>query len=109
MDNHAIFAAEWHRKMVKALQVTGKGERIQEAYVRVVRLVCEHYRKAPDLLAEEELVDNFIHRQQSTGWSPSTMRICSTSSAPGGNHGSPRCWLRRRSGASSIRSTPSSR
>ena len=78
MDKHAIFTAEWHRKMVKALQVTGKGERTQEAYVRAVRLVCEHYRKAPDLLTEEELVDYFIHRQQNTGWSPSTMRICYT-------------------------------
>lgn len=78
MDKHAIFTVEWHRKMVKALQVTGKGERTQEAYVRAIRLVCEHYGKAPDLLSEEELVDYFIHRQQNSGWSPSTMRICYT-------------------------------
>jgi integrase/recombinase XerD len=78
MKKKTCFSSEWHQKMVKALKVTGKGERTQDAYVRAIRLVCEHYDKAPDLLAEEELVDYFIHRQQNTKWSPATMRICYT-------------------------------
>jgi site-specific recombinase XerD len=78
MKKKTCFSSEWHQKMVKALKVTGKGERTQEAYVRAIRLVCEHYDKAPDLLIEEELVDYFIHRQQNTKWSPATMRICYT-------------------------------
>lgn len=66
----------WHRKMMKALQVAGMGERTQETYVRAVRKLTEFYHKTPDKISEEELVDYFIHRQEVTGWSPATMRIC---------------------------------
>jgi integrase len=78
MEKKKSFTTEWHQKMVKALQVTGKSEETQEAYVRAIRLLCEHYNKAPDRITEEELVDYFIHRQQATKWSPATMRICYT-------------------------------
>jgi integrase len=76
MEKKKSFTTEWHQKMVKALQVTGKSEETQEAYVRAIRLLCEHYNKAPDAITEENLVDYFIHRQQKTKWMPSTMRIC---------------------------------
>lgn len=41
-----------------------------------MRLLVEHCDKSPDLIAEEELLDYFIHRQEISGCSPATMRIC---------------------------------
>jgi len=68
--------SDWHSKMDKSMQVNGMGERTREAYLRSMRQLIEHYDKSPDLITEEELLDYFIHRQNVTGWSPATMRIC---------------------------------
>ncbi|MGV8058834.1 MAG: tyrosine-type recombinase/integrase [Smithellaceae bacterium] len=62
--------------MDKSMQVSGMGERTREAYLRSMRLLVDHYDKSPDLITEDELLDYFIHRQNVTGWSPATMRIC---------------------------------
>ncbi len=68
--------SNWHSKMDKSMQVSGMGERTREAYLRSMRQLVEHYDKSPDLITEDELLDYFIHRQNVTGWSPATMRIC---------------------------------
>jgi len=62
--------------MDKSMQVNGMGERTREAYLRSMRQLIEHYDKSPDLISEDELLNYFIHRQNVTGWSPATMRIC---------------------------------
>ena len=67
---------QWYKQMVKALQLNGKAERTQEAYVRALRMLVEFYGKPPDLLTEEELQDYFLHRKNVSRWSPKTMRIC---------------------------------
>jgi len=67
---------DWRERMVKMLQLNGKGERTQESYTRAVRMLIEHCQKSPELITEEELQDYFIHRQNTCKWSPATMRIC---------------------------------
>ena len=67
---------EWHSKMDKSMQVNGMGESTREAYLRSMRMLVEHYDRMPDHITEDELLDYFIHRQNVTGWSPATMRIC---------------------------------
>ena len=62
--------------MDKSMQVNGMGERTREAYLRSMRQLIEHYDKSPDLISEDELLNYFIHRQNVTGWSLATMRIC---------------------------------
>ena len=64
--------------MLAALQLSGKGERTQEAYVREVRLLAQFYRKSPDLLSEQELQHSFLHRKNVDGLAPASMRICSS-------------------------------
>jgi integrase/recombinase XerD len=76
MQKYWWYSSEWHSKMDKSLQVAGMGERTREAYLRSMRQLVEYYDKYPDLITEEELLDYFIHRQNVTGWSPATMRIC---------------------------------
>jgi site-specific recombinase XerD len=76
MQKHWWYQSEWHSKTDKSMQVNGMGESTREAYLGSMRQLVEHYDKAPDQITEEELLDYFIHRQNVTGWSPATMRIC---------------------------------
>ncbi len=62
--------------MIAALQLSGKGERTQQAYVREVRLLAQFYHKSPDLLSEQELQHYFLHRKNVDGLAPASMRIC---------------------------------
>jgi integrase/recombinase XerD len=65
-----------HQHMIAALQLSGKGERTQEAYVREVRLLAQFYGKSPNLISEQELQDYFLHRKNVDGLAPASMRIC---------------------------------
>ena len=67
---------DWSQKMTQTLQLNGKGERTQEAYVRTVRMLRQFYDKSPELISEEELQNYFLHRKNVNHWSPQTMRIC---------------------------------
>jgi site-specific recombinase XerD len=64
------------QQMIAALQLSGKGERTQEAYVREVRLLAQFYHKAPDRISEQELQRYFLHRKNIDGLAPASMRIC---------------------------------
>ena len=64
------------QRMITALQLSGKGERTQQSYVREVRLLAQFYGKSPDLISEQELQTYFLHRKNVDKWSPATMRIC---------------------------------
>jgi len=59
---------DWHEKMVKALQLNGKGGAVQ--------MLTGLSRKSPDEITEEELQDYFLHRKDISKWSPKTIRIC---------------------------------
>jgi integrase len=76
MEKYHWFKTEWHVKFDKSMQVSGLCERSRKVYTRSMRMLVEHIDKPPDLIAEEELLDYFIHRQDVSGWSPATMRIC---------------------------------
>jgi len=41
---------ELRKRMIESLQLRGLSERTQEAYVRAVRQLADHYRKSPDLI-----------------------------------------------------------
>ena len=46
---------ELRKRMIESLQLRGMSERTQEAYVRAVRQLAQHYHRSPDLVSEEEL------------------------------------------------------
>ena len=66
---------DWHERMVKALQLNGKGEGTQHVYARTVRMLIEFYRKSPDEITEEDLQNYFLHRKNISNWSAKTMQI----------------------------------
>src|SRR5215470_11922388 len=64
------------QQMIAALQLSGKGERTQQAYVREVRLLAQFYHKSPDRISEQELQRYFLHRKNVDSLAPTSMRIC---------------------------------
>jgi len=51
------------QQMIAALQLSGKGERTQQAYVREVRLLAQFYHTSPDLISAQELQQYLLHRK----------------------------------------------
>ena len=43
------------QKMIEAMQLAGFSPRTQEAYLRGVRQLAEHYMKSPDQIEEGEI------------------------------------------------------
>jgi site-specific recombinase XerD len=48
-------------RMIEDMQLRGFAEKTQEAYLRAVRQLAEHYRKSPDQITEEELRQYFLY------------------------------------------------
>lgn len=67
---------QWYQQAIDALQLNGKGQSTQEAYVRAVRMLSQHFKKPPSTITEQELREYFLHRKNVSRWSPNTMRIC---------------------------------
>ena len=67
---------DWYEKMIKTLQLNGKGERTQQSYARAVRMLTEQCQKMPESITQEELQEYFLYRKNVSKWAPKTMRIC---------------------------------
>ena len=70
--------SELRKRMIECLQLRGLSERTQEAYVRAVRQLSEHYHKSPALITEEELRQYFLFIKNVKHYSrnTSTVAIC---------------------------------
>ena len=66
---------ELRKRMIECLQLRGLSERTQEAYVRAVRQLAEHYHKSPDQITEEELRQYFLYLKGVKHYSRNTMTI----------------------------------
>lgn len=62
--------------MSTALQLSGKGERTPQAYVREVRLLSQFDDNSPNFISEQELPHSFLHRKNVDGLAPASMRLC---------------------------------
>jgi len=69
---------ELRKRMIEGLQLRGLSERTQQAYVRAVRQLAEHYHKSPDLITEEELRQYFLYMKNVKHYArnTSTIAIC---------------------------------
>ena len=47
-------------RMIQDMQLRGLSPRTQVSYVRAMRLLAQHYHKAPDRITKEELRDYFL-------------------------------------------------
>jgi len=63
------------QRLIEDLQLHGLAAKTQDAYVRAVRQLAEHYGKSPDRITEEELRQYFLYLQQEQHVSASTFTI----------------------------------
>ena len=63
------------QRMVEDMQLRGLSEKTQEAYVRAVRQLAEHYGKSPAQISEEELRQYFLYLKNDKQVSPSTFTV----------------------------------
>jgi integrase/recombinase XerD len=66
---------ELRKRMIECLQLRGLSERTQEAYVRAVRQLAEHYHKSPDQITEEELRQYFLYLKNVKHYARATTTI----------------------------------
>ena len=66
---------ELRKRMIECLQLRGFSERTQEAYVRAVRRLAQHYHKSPDLVTEDELRQYFLYIKNVKKYSRPTTTI----------------------------------
>ncbi len=61
------------QRFIDDLQLQGKAERTQQAYVRAVRMLAEHFNTPPDQLTPDHLRQYFLYVIREKHWSFSTM------------------------------------
>jgi site-specific recombinase XerD len=66
------------QRFIEDLQLQGKSERTQQAYVRAVRMLAEHFNTPPDKLTEAQLRQYFLYVTNVKKWSASsiTQALC---------------------------------
>lgn len=64
---------ELRKRFIEDLQLQGKSARTQQAYVRAVRMLAQHFNTSPDKLTEEQLRQYFLYVTNEKKWSFSTM------------------------------------
>lgn len=63
------------RRFAEDLKLAGFSDRTQEAYIRAVRQLAEHYWKSPDQIIEEEVRQYFLHMKNIKKYARGTMTI----------------------------------
>lgn len=65
-------------KMLADLQLRGLATKTQDAYIRAVRQLADHYHKAPDQISEEELRNYFLYlkNEKQASRSSQTIALC---------------------------------
>jgi integrase/recombinase XerD len=66
---------ELAKRMLADLQLAGMGTRTQEAYLRSVRKLAEHYRTPPDRISEDQLREYFLHLKNERGFASGSLKI----------------------------------
>ena len=61
--------------MTHDLQLAGLSGRTQEAYLRAVRQLADHFRTPPDRLTEPQLRDDFLHLENDRQFAAASLGI----------------------------------
>ena len=63
------------QEMTQDLQIAGLSERTQEAYLRAVRQLADHYGQKPDRLTERQVRDYFLFLKNEKKFAPATLKM----------------------------------
>src|SRR5205807_7935851 len=85
------------QRMLQDLQLAGLSERTQEAYLRSVRQLADHFHTPPDRLSEHQVRDYFLHLKNDRKFASGSLVIAYSSITFFYSHTTPRDWptLRR--------------
>jgi integrase/recombinase XerD len=85
------------RRMTQDLQLAGLSDRTQDAYLRAVRQLADHFRTPPDRLTEPQLRDYFLHLKNDRHFASASLGIAYSGIKFFYSHTCPRDWptLRR--------------
>src|SRR5260370_37500338 len=61
------------QQMHQDLQLAGLSERTQEAYLRAVRQLADHFHQAPDRLSESQRRHYLLHLKDAKQFAPSSL------------------------------------
>jgi integrase/recombinase XerD len=61
------------QRFIEDLQLQGQSDRTQQAYVRAVRMLAEHFNTSPDQLTEAQIRQYFLYVTNVKKWSASTI------------------------------------
>lgn len=70
-----FFPANLRQKMSDDLQLIGRSERTQQAYLRAVRKLAEFYRTSPDKLSEQRVRKYFLTIKNEHHYAPGSLRV----------------------------------
>jgi len=79
-------------KMTHDLQLCGLSERTQEAYLRAVRQLADHYHTPPDRLTEEQLRNYFLYLKNEKRFAPASLKMAYYGIRYFYTHTAPRQW-----------------
>ena len=65
---------ELRKRMIEDMQLAGLSQSTQEAYVRSVRQLAEHFHLSPDRITERQLRDYLIHLRDVRGFAKGTFQ-----------------------------------
>lgn len=80
------------QRMTQDLQLAGLAERTQDAYLRAVRQLAEHFRTPPDRLTEPQLREDFLHLKNDRRFAPASLGIAYAGIKFFYSHTVPRDW-----------------
>ncbi len=80
------------QRMIQDLQLAGRSERTQEAYVRAVRKLAAHFNQSPGQLTESQVRTYFLHLKNDCKFSPSALKIAHSGIKFFYTHSMPRDW-----------------
>jgi len=85
------------QRMHQDLQLAGLSERTQEAYLRAVRQLADHFHTPPDSLSEQQIRDYFLHLKNDRKFASASLGIAYSGIKFFYSHTTPRDWptLRR--------------
>jgi len=63
------------QQMTQDLQIAGLSERTQEAYLRAVRQLADHFGQAPDRLDEQQLREYFLFLKNEKKFAPASLKM----------------------------------
>src|SRR6516162_5554637 len=79
-------------RMLQDLQLAGMSERTQEAYLRSVRQLADHFHTPPDRLSEHQVRDYFLHLKNDRKFASASLVIAYSAIKFFYSHTTPRDW-----------------